>query len=410
MSWGTVGTESEERINWDRLRTYRQKRALDSIKENGFGAFLALYEENIRYTTGTRGPPWTRDKPGLRYGLTLSDGDVLLYEQGDNKYHAERNNPWIRKENIRYSYGTWIKGASGEASRHQALKFANDIKSEMKKHGVPSLPLATDFIDFNLLWAFKEAGVELVDGSSAIHGARAVKNRDEVEAEKVAALVADNIHYEATRILRPGISENEVMAHLIDYAYSVKGIDFVETIIVSSGPNTWPNNRNFTDRIIGYGDFVFIDVVIAWNGYHTCYYRTYSIGKQPDTEQKDYYKLALDWLYAGINAVRPGITTKDIAEKFPTAKEAWGYKEEEEAAANLWGHGQGLSHYDLPLVSRINSIDYPFPIKEGMVFALETQHGKMFKWGVRIEEMVVVTSSGHEVITKFPVDEITTVR
>lgn len=410
MSWGTVGTESEERINWERLRTYRQKRALEAIKESGYGAFLALYEENIRYTTGTRGPPWTRDKPGLRYGLMLSDGDVLLYEQGDNKYHAERNNPWIKKENVRYSYGTWIKGASGEASRHQALKFANDVKSEMKKHGVSALPLATDFIDFNLLWAFKEVGVNLVDGSASILGARAVKNRDEVEAEKVAALVADNIHYEATKILRPGISENEVMAHLIDYAYSVKGIDFVETIIVSSGPNTWPNNRNFTDRIIGYGDFVFIDVVIAWNGYHTCYYRTYSIGRQPDSEQRDYYKLALDWLYAGINTVKPGITTKDIAEKFPTAKEIWGYKEEEEGAANLWGHGQGLSHYDLPLVSRINSIEYPFPIKEGMVFALETQHGKMFKWGVRIEEMVVVTQNGHEVITKFPVEEITTVR
>lgn len=409
MSFGIVGTDSEERINWDRVRKYRQERALRNFKQSGFGAFLAMYEENIRYTTGTRGPPWTRDKPGLRYGVTTNDGDVLLYEQGDNRYHAIRNNPWIKKDNIRYSYGTWIKGASGAGTKHQALKFANDIKQEMKAHGVADLPLATDFVDFNMLSAFSEAGVKLVDGTSAIHEARAVKNRDEIEAEKTAAVIADAIHYEATKILRPGISENEVMAHLIDYAYSHRGIDFVETIIVSSGPNTWPNNRTFTDRIIGYGDLVFIDVVIAWNGYHTCYYRTYSIGKQPSSEQKDYYKAALDWLYAAIDCVKPGITTKDIAEKFPTAKEIWGYKEEEEAAANLWGHGQGLSHYDLPLVSRINSIEYPYPIKEGMVFALETQHGKMFDFGVRIEEMLVVTESGHEVITKFPVEEITPV-
>lgn len=410
MSFGTVGTESEERIDWARLRKYRQGRALERIKKEGYGAFLAFYEENIRYTTGTRGPPWTRDKPGLRYGMMLPDGDVMLYEQGDNRYHAMRNNPWISKENVRYSYANWIKGASGTANKHQALKFATDIKKELSKHKVADLPLAVDFIDFNMLEAFKEVGVELVDGSGTIHDARAVKSKDEVEAEKTAALIADNIHYEATKILRPGISENEVMAHLIDYAYSVKGVDFVETIIVSSGPHTWPNNRTFTDRIIGFGDMVFIDVVIAWNGYHTCYYRTYIMGKQPSEEQKDYYKLALDWLYSGINVVRPGITTKDIAEKFPSAKEIWGYKEEEEAAANLWGHGQGLSHYDLPLVSRINSIEYPYPIKEGMVFALETQHGKMFKWGVRIEEMVVVTDSGHDVITKFPVDEIITIR
>jgi Xaa-Pro aminopeptidase len=410
LSFGIVGTDSEERINWDRVRKYRQDRALRSIKDSGFGAFLSMYEENIRYTTGTRGPPWTRDKPGLRYGLMTNKGDVMLYEQGDNWFHAVRNNPWIPKENIRYSYGTWIKGASGAGTKHQSLKFANDIKKQMKDHGVGDLPLATDFIDFNIISAFQEVGVKLVDGSGAIHEARAVKNRDEIEAEKNAAGIADAIHYEATKFMRPGMSENELMAHLFDYAYSHRGVDYVETIIVSSGPNTWPNNRNFTDRMIVYGDLVFIDVVIAWNGYHTCYYRTYRVGQQPTQEQKDYYKLALDWLYDAIDAVKPGITTKDIAEKFPTAQETWGYREEEEAAANLWGHGQGLSHYDLPLVSRINSVDYPYPIREGQVFALETQHGKMFDFGVRIEEMVVVTPSGRDVITKFPVEEITTVR
>jgi hypothetical protein len=64
-----------------------------------------------------------------------------------------------------------------------------------------------------------------------------------------------------------------------------------------------------------------------------------------------------------MKAVRPGATTKDIAEKWPEASRVWGYREEE-AAANLWGHGLGLSHYDLPLISRINSIKYPYPIKE----------------------------------------------
>lgn len=406
MSFGIVGTESEERINWERLRKIRQERLLNNIKQAGYGAFLAFYEENIRYMTGTRGPPWTRSKPGLRYGLMTADGDVVLYEQGDNRYHAMRNNPWIKRENIKYSYAIWIKGASGEASRHQALKFATDLKRQLKEHGVADLPLATDFIDFNMLYAFKEVGIEVVDGLGAIHEARVTKSRDELEAIRMAAHIADNIHYEATKILRPGISENEVMAHLINYAYSVRGVDHVETIIVSSGPNSWPNNRSFTDRIIGYGDLVLIDVVIAWNGYHTCVYRTYSIGRQPTQEQKDYYKLSLDWLYSAIKTVRPGVTTKDIAEKWPSASEVWGYQEEEEAAANLWGHGLGLSHYDLPLVSRINSLDYPYPIKEGMAFALETQHGKMFKWGVRIEEMLIVDETGSEVITKYPVEEI----
>jgi Xaa-Pro aminopeptidase len=407
MGWGIFGTEAAERINWSRLRKERGERALKYIKDAGYGAFLAFYEENIRYISGTRSPPWVRDKPGLRYTLLLSDGTVILYEQGDNWKHTRRLAPWLDK--VKYSYATWIKGASGEASLEQAVNFLTDIKMEMKEHGVADLPLGTDFIDFNILKASQKVGVEIVDGTSVMHEARAVKTQDEVEAERVAATIADAIHYEATQILHPGISENKVMAHLYKFAYSIPNVDNVVTIIVSSGPLSWPNYRNFTDRIIEYGDLVLIDVVISWNGYHTCHYRTYSIGRQPTQEQKDYYQMALDWLNSSMKAVRPGATTKDIAEKWPEASRVWGYREEEEAAANLWGHGLGLSHYDLPLISRINSIKYPYPIKENMVFALETQHGKDFQWGVRIERMIRVTDTGYETLDKFPVDEIITV-
>ncbi|MEM0296317.1 MAG: Xaa-Pro peptidase family protein [Zestosphaera sp.] len=404
MSWGLFGTESAARINWDRLRRERKERALNAIKKAGLGAFLAFYEENIRYTTSVRGAPWTRDKPGLRYSLLLSDGASIVYEQGDNWKHTKRNSPWVDK--VKYSYATWIKGASGPAAAAQAVRFANDIKKEMKEHGVADLPLGVDFIDFNILRAFEKVGVQVVDGLGVIHEARAVKTQDEIEAERMVAAIADAVHYEATKILRPGITENKVMAHLFNYAYSVPNVDYVETIIVSSGPHSWPNYRNFTDRMIEYGDLVLIDVVIAWNGYHSCHYRTYSVGRQPTQEQKDIYQMALDWEMSAINAVRPGITTREIAEKFPTAKEIWGYEEEEEAAANLWGHGLGLSHYDLPLVSRISSIEHPYPIKENMVFALETQHGKEFQWGVRIERMLRVTSTGIEMLDKFPYEEI----
>jgi Xaa-Pro dipeptidase len=218
-------------------------------------------------------------------------------------------------DKVKYSYATWIKGASGEASLEQAVKFLTDIKMEMKEHGVADLPLGTAFIDFNILKASQKVGVEIVDGTSVMHEARAIKTQDEVEAERVAATIADAIHYEATQILRPGSSENKVMAHLYKFAYSIPNVDNVVTIIVSSGPLSWPNYRNFTDRIIEYGDLVLIDVVISWNGYHTCHYRTYSVGKQPTQEQKDYYQVALDWLNSSMKAVRPSATTKDIAGK-----------------------------------------------------------------------------------------------
>ena len=131
--------------------------------------------------------------------------------------------------------------------------------------------------------------------------------------------------------------------------------------------------------------------------------------RNPPDEQRRYYDLAYRWLYDAIDKVRPGATTKEIAEVWPSAKETWGYEEEDQAAANLWGHGLGLAQYDTPVVSRIYSLDHPVVIEPGMSFALETQHGKPLQWGVRLEEMLVVTEDGPEVTTQFPIEEITVV-
>jgi Xaa-Pro dipeptidase len=319
-----------------------------------------------------------------------------------------RHCPWLRKENILYAY-PWTKGAAGPANQYQAEKLLKSVKKFMKDHGAADQPLGVDFADINMLKVFKELNIEWTDGLMPMLEARAVKTKDEIEALRIAATLADNAHYEATRILRPGVRENEVVAHLMKYLVSIPGVEHIENIIVCSGPNAWPNWRTFTDRIIRYGDLVLIDIVLVWNGYFTCHYRTYCVGGQPTREQRDAYKQAYDWLYDAIRAIKPGITTREVAIKWPSAREIWGYEEEDKAAANLWGHGLGLSHYDLPVVSRIFSLDYPYPIMSNMVFALETQQGKMFEWGTRIEEEIAVTDTGYEILTKFPSEEITVV-
>src|SRR5258708_29478742 len=112
----------------------------------------------------------------------------------------------------------------------------------------------------------------------------------------------------------------------------------VEAVTAASGPNPWPDWGNFSDRLVKAGDIVFMDLaVLTWNGYKSCYYRTYCVGKEPTKEQKEYYATALKWLYDSIKAVKVGATTRDIALKWPSAKEAWGYEEEDQGAANLWG-------------------------------------------------------------------------
>ena len=409
VSFGTVGTDWQQRINWERLRTYRTESARARMKAHGLGAVLCMYDENIRYFSSTLTPGWCRLKPGLRYAMMCADGAPIVFEQGDIGFQLARHSPWIPQENIHYSYA-WVKGAAGPASYDQVKKFARAIKEEMRRHGVADMPLGTDFIDVNMLKVFEEESIHWTDGMTPLMEARAIKNVDEQEAMRVVAAICDAAHWQLLDFVKPGMTENQVTAHVMGYVYAIPGVEDCEDVIVSSGPNTWPNWRTFSDRIIRPRDILFMDMAaLTWNGYKSCHYRTYCIGGQPTQEQKDVYALALEWLNASIDVVKPGVTTRDIASKWPSAKEIWGYEEEDQAAANLWGHGLGLAQYDMPVVSRIYSMNHPIEIKEGMSFALETQHGKMLEWGVRLEQQLLVNEKGAEVTTFFPIDEITVI-
>ena len=406
-SFGSVGMDWQERINWQRMREYRLGRAREAMRRHELGAILCMYDENVRYITSTLTPGWNRLKPGLRYAILVEGLEPILFEQGDIGIHIEKHSPWLLKENIRHSF-SWIKGAAGPASEVQVTKFVKALLEALEEAGVRDMPLGVDFIDINMIRGFEKAGIKWTDGMTPMMEARAIKNQDEQEAMRIVGAIGDAMHYEFSKFLKPGLTENQVTAFGMKYLYDIPGMEDVEDIIVSSGPNAWPNWRNFSDRIIRPGEIVIIDLAaLTWNGFKSCYYRTYCAGGKPTAEHNSYYATALGWLNDSIAEVRPGATTRDIASKWPSAMETWGYEDEDQAAANLWGHGLGLAQYDMPVISRIWSLDFPQEIQEGMVFALETQHGKVHDFGVRIEEMIIVQKDGPELITTFPVNEIT---
>ena len=405
-AFGTMSTDWKEGINWAKVREWRLSRAREAMRRHGLGAILCMYDENLRYISSTLTPGWNRLKPGLRYGILVEGKEPIVYEQGDIGKHLEVHNPWLPKENIRYSY-SWIKGAAGGASDQQVEKFSQALLNDLEDAGVRDMPLGVDFIDINMMKAFERLGIEWRDGMTPMMEARAIKSPDEIKATQIVGAICDALHYEYSQWLKPGLTENEVAAFGFKYLYDIPGMEDVEDVIVSSGPNAWPNWRNFSDRIIRPGDLVIIDLAaLTWNGFKSCVYRTYCVGGEPTSEMQKTYDLAHKWLYDSIEVTRPGVTTRDIASAWPSAKEIWGYEEEDQAAANLWGHGLGLAQYDPPVISRIWSLDHPVEIEPGMVFALETQHGKIHDHGVRLEEMLVVTDTGVEMLSTFKSHEI----
>ena len=78
--FGIASIDWQERINWDRLRTYRTERAREKMKKAGLGAMLCMYDENVRYITGTLTPGWNRLKPGLRYAVLCGDDPPVLFD------------------------------------------------------------------------------------------------------------------------------------------------------------------------------------------------------------------------------------------------------------------------------------------------------------------------------------------
>jgi Xaa-Pro aminopeptidase len=120
----------------------------------------------------------------------------------------------------------------------------------------------------------------------------------------------------------------------------------------------------------------------------------------------DAYKRCRDYLDASIELIRPGRTTAEVASVWPRAQE-FGFPSEEAAFALQMGHGIGLAIWERPMISRLVSLEHPHEIKPGMVFALETFWPSTDGWSAaRIEEEIVVTPTGHEVITRFPAEEL----
>jgi Xaa-Pro aminopeptidase len=317
--------------------------------------------------------------------------------------------------NIRYAITGmgWIARCMGDSAHRAAvLRFVDQIYPELKRAGVLKEPLALDFSDPYIGAAFEAKGVKVSgEGFNVMLEARKTKLQEEVDCLRNTCVIGDTMFQALVDTARPGVSENEVLGEAFKACYK-NGGEVHSGVFVTSGPYSWPNLRHWTGRRLQHRDVIYMDVYnTAWNGYKTCYYRTFSLG-EPSKATKAAYKRAYDWLYDAINIIKPGVSSRDIAMKWPPGPDIWGdigVVHEDQTAGNNWAHGIGLTLYEAPLVWRGCSLDHPMEIEEGMTFAIETQEGDGEGQGVRIEEVIRVTKTGVEFLSKWPIKEITVI-
>jgi len=398
---GRMNVDFEERVDFRRLHNYRLSRARQALSESDLGSILVFDNNNIRYLTSSVIGEWARDKI-CRYALLTGNSEPYLWDFGSAAAHHRIYAPWLETDHCKAG----MLGLRGSVAADAGLftNAAREIADILRSEGLADMPVGVDVVEPPMLFALQKEGLDVRDVQQVMLNARQIKSMDEIVLLNTSASMVDGCYQVIADHLKPGMRENEMVAMANKFLYD-NGSDDVEAINAVSGERCSPHPHNFTDRMYRPGDQAFFDVIQSYMGYRTCYYRTLNVGfKTP--AQTDAYTKAREWIDNAIALVRPGMTTDKIAAVWPRAQD-FGFASEMEAFGLQFGHGLGLALHERPIISRLVSMDNPFELKEGMVFALETYCPAADGNGAaRIEEEIVVTADGCRIITLFPAQEL----
>jgi len=382
MSIGQLTLDWINPMDFGRMRHDKLERARNAMAKYGLDALLCFTPENIRYITGTVGIP----VPLWRYCLLAGDSKPILYELGGDYLWVKQNSLWMED---RIKIGVTVALVEEEEMRRWAL----NLKKTLRTLGISDGKIGIDHLSFKVVAALEAAGLTVTDGNPAMVSARMIKTQDEIEALKSSVRLSEGAFPAAKEVIKPGARECDVRAAIAHYLFA-HCCEMIRGVVTA---NSYPYWRTFnTDRPILPGDLVIIDEVHIYGGMACDHVRTFLCGDEPTREQKDLYKRCYERLYGAIEMFKPGNTTAQVAEKLAEPEDY------SESTIHL-GHGIGLGTHEPPFITFLSK-NHPIEIKPNMAFAVETyEHNE--RQGVRLEENLVVTEKGYEVISLYPHEE-----
>jgi Xaa-Pro aminopeptidase len=377
-------------VDWALARTRT------ALRRHDIAAALLVDPINIRYVTGTSVMPvWTLHSID-RYLLVPAEGEPVLWEFASSP--AELTSPSGPLETR--TAISWAVFGSGEHSVDRAARFAAEVVGVLRERGIHDGRIGVDRLDAYGFLALQEAGLHLVPAQLAIEQARAVKGPEEIELIRRSLRVCDAAVTRLYEDLRPGMTENEAWARFVGTAFAAGG-EFVECRILSSGPRTNPWFREASPRPIERGDIVSFDTdLIGPAGYLADLSRAYLVGStKPTSRQRRLYADAQTFLAEIMGELKPGVAVDEAGERlsrrFPAKYHAQRYP--------FIAHGSGLCD-EYPVL--VFSDHHEAEIEEGMVFSVEAYVGVEGEdEGLKLEEQVLVTSTGVELLSHAPHDE-----
>ncbi|MGH9239655.1 MAG: M24 family metallopeptidase, partial [Vicinamibacterales bacterium] len=246
--------------------------------------------------------------------------------------------------------------------------------------------------------AARRVAVTLRPTERVVEQARVIKDDAEMAILREAARRLTPVARAAFDMVRPGTIERAVAAR-IESAIREAGFERPAfDTIVASGPNAALPHYRAGDRVLERGDVVVLDFGGVLDGYCSDLTRTVAVAP-PSAEAHRVHQAVREAQQAAIDAVRPGIATTDVDRAARRVLDAHGLGE---AFGHGTGHGLGLDVHEEPRVTRPRADVAPVPLEPGMVFTIEPGAYLPGWGGVRIEDDVLVTARGCEVLTSVP--------
>ena len=307
------------------------------LERYDLGAVLLFETSNIRYATATQIGYWAFNK-GERWALITRNGRPKVWDFGSAAKAHRLQLPHLYDERELDRRQHRAAGRDRPGDRAARAGRARDQGRRSRMRASPRTSSASTSPRPPCSSRCRRPGLRVVDGQQAMMHAREIKSPDEIVLLTQACAMVDGVYQDIFEMLKPGVRESDVvgMAHARLFGM---GSEFVEAINSIAGERCSPHPHVFSDRLIRPGDQAYFDIIHVFNGYRTCYYRTFVVGRATQA-QRDAFKQSREWMDAAIDLVRPGATTDQIAKVWPRAEE-FGFADEMDAFGLQFGHGVG---------------------------------------------------------------------
>ncbi|SHM79716.1 Xaa-Pro aminopeptidase [Roseovarius litoreus] len=389
-----------EGIDLKAVRLYRLGRVREQMQRYGVDAVILSDPINIRYATGARNMQvfCQRNAPS-RYLLLTAEKSILFEFTGC--LHLGQGFETI--DEVRPSKTASFVAAGPEIHAREkawAIEMADLIEELVGKGATVGL----ERLNAGTAIALKDCGLRIVDAQQPVEMARSVKSSEEMKCVNASLRATEHGVAKLREAIRPGMTENELWS-VLHQSVIARNADYCETRLLNAGGRTNPWFQETSSNVIGENELIALDTdVVGCHGYYSDFSRTFHSGPgKPTATQRELYKVAYEQVLSNMDILHAGMSFRDYADR------AWDIPEKYyENRYYLSAHGCGMTGEYPYLYHRGDFPDagYDGEILAGMTICVESYIGETGGGeGVKLEQQVLVTDAGIELLSRFPFEE-----